>query len=67
MEKECICLKCLYSNQPYTYFPIVCVQGKRIRELWHEIYNCKHFVAAPEEPEPPKQKPWQVIKCNEKK
>lgn len=46
-EKKCICLECLYHNQPYGYFPIVCVQGKHIKEYWHEIYNCKHFEQAP--------------------
>lgn len=63
-EKECICLKCLYGSQPYCYFPIVCVHGKRIKEFWHEIYNCKYFEAAPDFPEQPKQIPWQVIKCH---
>jgi len=61
MERECLCLDCIYSSQPYGYFPIVCVQGKRIKEMWHEVYTCKHREKCPE---PPKQIPWQVIICN---
>lgn len=66
MEKECICLNCLYGSQPMGYFPIICVQGKRIKEMWEEKYRCKYFEPCPEpEPEPP-QTPWQAIICNNK-
>ena len=65
MEKECLCLKCLFGTQPYSYFPIVCVQGKHIKEMYHDVYNCKHFKGVPELPELPKQEPFKVIKCDE--
>ena len=59
--KRCICLDCLYSSQPYGYFPIICVHGERIIEMWHEKHCCKHFEPCPApEPEPTMQ-PWQVI------
>lgn len=66
MNKECLCLNCIYGGQPYGYFPIVCVHGKRVKEMWHEVFRCKHFERCPEPPElklpeVPKQKPWQVI------
>ena len=63
VTKRCICLDCLYSSQPCGYFPIVCVRGKRIREMWEERYSCKYFEPCPEPcPEPePTQEPWQMI------
>lgn len=61
-ERECLCLDCIYGSQPYGYLPIVCVQGKRVKDMWHEVYSCKHFKGCPEQSEPPKQEPWKVIK-----
>ena len=60
-QKECLYVNCIYGSQPYGYFPIVCVQGKRIKEMWHETFKCKHFEACPEMPEPPKMEPFNVI------
>jgi len=60
-NKECLCINCIYGGQPYGYFPIVCVHGKRVKDMWHEVYSCKHYEACPEMPEPPKMKPWKVI------
>lgn len=57
-ERECLCLDCIYGIQPYGYFPIVCVHGKEIKEMWHEVFNCKYHFPAPE---PPKMEPWKVI------
>ena len=57
-EKRCICLDCLYGSQPYCYFPIVCVHGKKAKDMYYEKFTCKHFERAPE---PPKQIPWQVF------
>lgn len=48
-EQESICLNCIYGNQPYGYYPIVCVHGKRSREMWHDKTKCKHFEPCPEE------------------
>lgn len=61
MKKECLCLDCIYSAQPYGYFPIVCARPKGYKEMWHEVFSCKFYKACPE---PPKQIPWQVIICN---
>lgn len=66
MEKECLCLNCLYGSQPYSYFPIVCVSGKRIKEMYHDVYVCKHYAPCPEIPRV-EQEPWKVIICNGKK
>ncbi len=65
-NNECICLNCIYGSQPYGYFPIVCVHGKRIREMWDEKFNCKHFDKCPEPEESPsvRQTPFQVIVNN---
>ena len=62
VEKQdpCICLNCIYSAQPGGYFPIVCVQGKRIKEMWHEVYTCRHFEPCPEIEQEPEQEPWKV-------
>jgi len=50
-EKQCLCLGCLYGAQPYGYFPIVCVQGKRSRTMYHETFTCRHFEPCPDETE----------------
>ena len=63
-ERECLCLDCIYGSQPYGYFPIVCVQGKRCKEMWHEVFKCKHFEKCPEQ-KSLKQEPWKVIKNKE--
>ena len=60
-QKECLCLNCIYGGQPYGYFPFVCVHGKRVREMYHEVFKCKHFERCPEPPEPPKMKPFEVV------
>ena len=59
-----LCQDCIYGSQPWGYFPIFCVHGKRTKTLWREKTACADFERAPEPPEPPKQVPWQVIKCN---
>ena len=51
-DKESICLNCLYGNQPYGYYPIVCVHGKRSKDMYHDVFRCKHFEPCPE-PETP--------------
>ena len=61
-ERTCICLDCIYGSQPYGYFPIVCVQGKKSKDMYHEVFKCKHFEACPKMPEPPKMKPFEVMK-----
>ena len=66
MDKECLCLNCIYGGQPYGYFPFVCVQGKKSKEMWHEVFKCKHFEACHELPELPKMKPFEVIITEEK-
>ena len=48
-EQKSICLNCIYGGQPYGYYPIVCVHGKRSREMWHDKTKCKHFEPCPEE------------------
>ena len=57
---RCLCLDCLYGAQPYGYFPIVCVHGKRIKEMWHEVFRCRHFEPCPEPEVEPEQEPWQT-------
>jgi len=58
-EKESICLNCIYGSQPYGYYPIVCVyDAEHIREMWYDKHHCRRCELCPE---PPKQKPWQVI------
>ena len=47
-NKESICLSCLYGSQPYCFYPIVCVQGKRSKEMWYDVHKCKHFEPCPE-------------------
>jgi len=49
--KRCLCLDCLYGSQPYSYFPIVCVHGKRSKDMWHEVFTCRHFEPCPDPPE----------------
>ena len=60
---DSICLNCLYSSQPHGYFPIICVQGKRIKEMWEDKTECRHFEPCPSE-EVEKQEPFNIIKCN---
>lgn len=60
-ETHSICLDCLYGSQPYGYFPIVCVHGKRIVEMWHEKFRCRYFKPCPEPEPPPRQELWRVI------
>lgn len=48
-DKSSICLNCIYGSQPYGYYPIVCVHGKRSRDMYHDKTKCKHFEACPEE------------------
>ena len=50
-NKESICLSCLYGSQPYCYYPIVCVQGKRSKKMWHDVHKCKHFEQCPDNPD----------------
>ncbi len=52
-DKESICLSCLYGSQPYCYYPIVCVHGKRSKDMYHDVHKCKHFEPCPETPAPP--------------
>ena len=52
-EKESMCLNCLYGSQLYCYYPIVCVHGKRSKDMYHDVYKCKHFEPCPETPETP--------------
>lgn len=56
-----MCQDCIFSAQPYGYFPIICVHRKRIKELWEEVKKCRFYERAPEQPEQPEQKPWEVI------
>lgn len=63
--KECLCLNCIYGNQPYGYLPIICAHGKRIKEMWHEVYTCKYYEACPPEPPRVSGKPWSVIICED--
>ena len=65
MDKECLCFNCIYGGQPYGYFPIVCVHGKKSKDMYHEVFKCKHFKACPELLERPKMKPFEII-MNEK-
>lgn len=46
-EQESICLNCIYGAQPYGYYPIICVHGKRSKEMYHDKTQCKHFEACP--------------------
>lgn len=64
MEKECLCLNCIYGNQPYGYLPIICAHGKRIKEMWHEVFKCKYYKVCPELPKVC-GKPWSVIICKD--
>lgn len=41
-EKKSICLECVYSAQPYNYYPIVCVR-KRIKEMYYDKEKCRNF------------------------
>ena len=64
-KKENICHNCIYGNQPYGYYPVVCVyDAKHIKELWHDKFKCKHFEECPVEP--PKQEPFKIVKCYDK-
>ena len=64
MDKECLCFNCIYGGQPYGYFPIVFVHGKKSKDMYHEVFKCKHFEACPDLPELPKMKPFQVVTNN---
>jgi len=48
-DQQSICLNCIYGGQPYGYYPIVCVHGKRSMEMYHDKKTCKHFEACPDE------------------
>lgn len=48
--KHCLCIDCLYGSQPYGYFPIVCVHGKRSKDMWREVFTCRHFERCPDQP-----------------
>lgn len=61
MKKECLCLNCIYGGQPYGYFPIVCVYGKKVKDMYYEVFNCKHFERCPDISEAEKQEAWKVI------
>lgn len=68
-KEEKFCGECcwFYGGQPYGYFPFICVLGKKSKEMWHEVFKCKHFEACPEFPERLKMEPWNVIvnrKCH---
>ena len=55
-DRPSICLNCIYGSQPYGYYPIVCVHGKRSKVMYHDKTQCKHFEACPDEnqlPPPP--------------
>lgn len=64
-NEDGLCQDCVYGSQPHGYFPIFCVHGKRTKELWHEVFKCKHFEKCPDFPEPEKMKPFEVIKTKE--
>ena len=44
MNKECLCLNCIYGSQPYGYFPIVCVHGKKSKDMYHEVFWLKDWI-----------------------
>ena len=48
-DRPSICLNCIYGSQPYGYYPIVCVHGRRSRNMYHDKTKCKHFEACPDE------------------
>lgn len=50
-EKQSICLDCIYGSQPFCYYPIVCVHGKRPKDMYEDKYKCKHFEKASDESE----------------
>lgn len=58
---RCLCLDCLYGNQPYGYFPFVCVHGKRSKTMYHEVFTCRHFEPCPEQAPTEEQEAWQII------
>lgn len=60
-DKECLCFNCIYGGQPYGYFPIVCVHGKRVKDMYHEVFKCKHFEKCPDFTEEEKQEAWKYI------
>ena len=60
-KRECLCPDCIYGSQPFGYLPIVCVQGKRGKVMYHEVFKCKHFEKCPDFPEQEKMKPFEVI------
>ena len=59
-ETESICLSCIYGSQPFNYYPIVCVRG-RMKEMWYDKHNCKHFEKVPEQIENKDKEPWEVV------
>lgn len=59
-----LCDNCIYGSQPHGYFPIICVYGKRINELWQDKTDCQHFERCPEQRKQQnkkKQEPFKVI------
>ena len=62
--KESICLDCIYGSQPHGVYPIICVfSAKHIKEMWHDVFKCKHFDKAPDPVEEVTEpmKPFQIV------